>query len=82
MAGLIRCSPLLSAGEVLGDMFEISNIRREDFEFHCGKSEYEDVLQCNNQPSSATPRGHQSPSAFLIMVSGLDKVVLIYPFVY
>ncbi|XP_023694347.1 putative aminopeptidase W07G4.4 [Paramormyrops kingsleyae] len=61
------------AGEVLGDMFEISNIRREDFEFHCGKSEYEDVLQCNNQPSSATPRGHQSPSAFLIMASGLDK---------
>lgn len=64
----------LSAGEVLGDMFEVSTIRREDYEFHKGKSEYEDILQCNNLPSSATPRGHQTPAAFLIMTSGLDKV--------
>ncbi|KAK8751178.1 hypothetical protein OTU49_013277, partial [Cherax quadricarinatus] len=52
---------------------EISTIRREDYDFHCGKSEYEDVLQCNNLPSSRTPRGHQTPSAFLVMSSGLDK---------
>lgn len=64
----------VSAGEVLGDMFEVSTIRREDYEFHKGKSEYEDVLQSNNLPSSATPRGHQAPAAFLIMTSGLDKV--------
>ncbi|CAM4715046.1 unnamed protein product [Leuciscus chuanchicus] len=61
------------AGEVLGDMFEVSTIRRDDYEFHKGKSEYEEILQCNNLPSSATPRGHQAPSAFLIMASGLDK---------
>ncbi|XP_029961398.1 putative aminopeptidase W07G4.4 [Salarias fasciatus] len=61
------------AGEVLGDVFEVSTIRREDYEFHKGKSEYEDILQCNNLPSSATPRGHQTPAAFLIMTSGLDK---------
>ncbi|XP_070690469.1 putative aminopeptidase W07G4.4 [Pempheris klunzingeri] len=61
------------AGEMLGDVFEVSTIRREDYEFHKGKSEYEDILQCNNLPSSATPRGHQTPSAFLIMTSGLDK---------
>ncbi|XP_030621940.1 putative aminopeptidase W07G4.4 [Chanos chanos] len=61
------------AGEVLGDMFEVSTIRREDYEFHRGKSEYEEILQSNNLPSSATPRGHQTPSAFLIMGSGLDK---------
>ncbi|KAF7665093.1 hypothetical protein LDENG_00155900 [Lucifuga dentata] len=61
------------AGEVLGDVFEVSTIRREDYEFHKGKSEYEDILQCNNLPSSATPRGHQTPAAFLIMASGLDK---------
>ncbi|XP_037536214.1 putative aminopeptidase W07G4.4 [Nematolebias whitei] len=61
------------AGEVLGDLFEISTIRREDYEFHKGKSEYEDILQSNNLPSSATPRGHQAPAAFLIMASGLDK---------
>ncbi|XP_034026566.1 putative aminopeptidase W07G4.4 isoform X2 [Thalassophryne amazonica] len=61
------------AGDVLGDVFEVSRIRREDYEFHKGKSEYEDILQCNNLPSSATPRGHQTPAAFLIMTSGLDK---------
>ncbi|XP_077378812.1 putative aminopeptidase W07G4.4 [Festucalex cinctus] len=61
------------AGEALGDLFEVSSIRREDYEFHKGKSEYEDILQCNNLPSSATPRGHQTPAAFLIMASGLNK---------
>lgn len=65
-----------AAGDVLGDVFEISNIRREDYEFHKGPSEYEDILQSNNLPSSATPRGHQTPAAFLIMTSGLDKVVI------
>lgn len=64
----------VSAGEVLGDLFEVSTIRREDYEFHKGKSEYEDILQANNLPSSATPRGHQTPAAFLIMASGLDQV--------
>ena len=39
-----------------------------------GRSEYEDVLQCNNVASSGTPRGHQFPAAFLIRASGLDKV--------
>ncbi|XP_076849946.1 putative aminopeptidase W07G4.4 [Brachyhypopomus gauderio] len=61
------------AGEVLGDMFEVSTLRREDYEFHKGKSEYEEVLQACNLPSTATPRGHQSPAAFLVMASGLDK---------
>lgn len=46
----------------------------QDYDFHKGPSEYEDILQCNNLPSSQTPRGHQSPAAFLIMASGLDKV--------
>lgn len=64
---------LQEAGDLIGDPFEISNIRREDYDFHKGKSEYEDVLQCNNLPSSQTPRGHQTPSAFLIMASGMDK---------
>lgn len=47
----------------------------KDFNFVCGKSEYEDVIQCNNLPSSSTPRGHQFPCAFLVRVSGLDKVM-------
>jgi len=61
------------AGHVIGDMFEISTIRREDYNFHKGKSEYEDVLQSNNLPSSRTPRGHQAPGAFIILASGLSK---------
>lgn len=64
---------LQDAGDLVGDPFEISTIRREDYVFHTGKSEYEDTLQCNNLPSSRTPRGHQSPSAFMILTSGLDK---------
>lgn len=61
------------AGHLMGDLFEISTIRREDYAFHKGKSEYEDVLQCNNLPSSRTPRGHQTPAAFIILASGLSK---------
>jgi len=68
-----NASKLQEAGDLVGDPFEISRIRREDYVFHTGKSEYEDTLQCNNAPSSRTPRGHQSPSAFMIMTSGLDK---------
>ncbi|KAL3864655.1 hypothetical protein ACJMK2_006319 [Sinanodonta woodiana] len=60
-------------GDIWADPFEISTIRRDDYNFHRGKSEYEDVLQCNNMPSTMTDRGHQSPGAFLIMASGLDK---------
>ena len=61
------------AGDLSADPFEISTIRREDYVHHRGPSEYEDVLQCGNQPSAMTNRGHQAPSAFLIMASGLDK---------
>ncbi|XP_064602788.1 putative aminopeptidase W07G4.4 [Liolophura sinensis] len=62
-----------AAGDIMGDPFEISTIRRDDYDFHRGKSEYEDLLSSNNEPSSRTNRGHQSPSAFMIMASGLDK---------
>ncbi len=46
----------------------------QDFEAHRGPSESEDVIQANNKPSTMTDRGHQNPSAFLIMASGLDSV--------
>ncbi|XP_069678900.1 putative aminopeptidase W07G4.4 isoform X2 [Periplaneta americana] len=86
---------LQAAGEELGDMLEISTIRREDIAFHkvCssnagvlvlleksdttddseGKGMFDDIYQANNLPSSRTPRGHQGPAGFLILVSGLDK---------
>ncbi|KAK3743738.1 hypothetical protein RRG08_043470 [Elysia crispata] len=62
-----------AAGDKCGDPFEISTIRREDYEFHTDTSDYAEVLQCNNKPSTMTNRGHQGPSAFIILASGLDK---------
>jgi len=62
------------AGDDVGDMFEISTVRREDWEFNKDKSgEFVDILQANSAPSTRTPRGHQVPGAFLQQVSGLDK---------
>lgn len=64
---------LQEAGDLSGDPFEISTIRREDYVAHAGRSEYEDVLQAQGQASTQTNRGHQAPGAFLILASGLDK---------
>jgi len=64
---------LQATGELFGDPFEVSTIRREDYNLIKCKGEYVDVIQCNNLPSSRTPRGHQFPGAFLNSVSGLDK---------
>ncbi|EUB63494.1 Putative aminopeptidase W07G4.4 [Echinococcus granulosus] len=64
---------LQKAGERISDMAEVSTVRMEDFEMCKGHTEYEDLLQCNNLPSSATPRGHQFPAAFMILASGLEK---------
>ncbi|CAF0934719.1 unnamed protein product [Rotaria sp. Silwood1] len=64
---------LQTLGEEIGDPFEISTIRREDFDFINDKSEVTDLLQCNRRPSNATDRGHQYPAAFLARASGLDK---------
>lgn len=64
---------LSNAGHLWGDPFEISTIRREDYEFNAAKFPTEDVVQCNSAPSTATARGHQLPAAFMIVASGLDK---------
>lgn len=70
-----RSSYLLQeAGEGLGDMLEISTIRREDYKFVKSPNDGDaDLLQCNNKASSQTPRGHQFPAAFMILASGLDQ---------
>ena len=57
----------------MAEPIELSSIRREDYALCKGPSEYEDLLQCNNLPSTRTPRGHQLPAAFMIAASGLDK---------
>jgi len=65
------------AGDKVGDMFEISTVRREDWDFVKDKSgEFVSILQCNNAASSRTPRGHQFPAAFMMQVAGFDKHML------
>lgn len=64
---------LATMGELWGDPFELSRVRREDYEFVRARSKADDVLQCNNAASAVTPRGHQFPAAFLAIASGLDK---------
>ncbi|XP_053685741.1 putative aminopeptidase W07G4.4 [Sabethes cyaneus] len=64
---------LQEEGEKIGDPFEISILRKEDFDFHAGECYGEDVVQANNLPSSKTVRGHQSPAAFIMLSTGLDK---------
>jgi len=62
------------AGDTVADPFEISTVRREDWDFVKDKSgEFCSVLQCNNAPSSRTPRGHQFPAAFMMKCAGLDQ---------
>ena len=64
---------LQSIGTSFGEPFEVSVLRQDDFEFNSGKVLGEDIVQCNNAPSSRSPRGHQVPVAFLIQTTGLDK---------
>lgn len=64
---------LKEVGDICGDPFEVSTLRKEDFEFNASTGYGEDLLQCNNLPSSRTPRGHQVPAAFLIAATGLDQ---------
>ena len=64
---------LSRAGDLFGDPFEVSRLRREDWDFIRPRSKADDVLSCNNAPSTATNRGHQFPMAFLALASGLDK---------
>ena len=72
---------LQATGDVYGDPFEISTMRKEDHDFIKDKSgEFVDILQCNNAASTRTPRGHQFPGAFLQAVSSLTHWVYIKAF--
>lgn len=64
---------LAQAGDIWGDPSEVSRSRREDFSFIKARSCADDVLSCNNAPSSVTARGHQFPMAFLVVASGLEQ---------
>ncbi len=62
---------LFKEGDLWGDCFALSRLRREDFDVVAPRTRADDVLSCNNLPSSGTPRGHQFPMAFLITAAGL-----------
>ena len=63
---------IAAIGEIWGDPVELSRLRREDFAIIAPRTANEDVISCNNLPSSQTPRGHQFPMAFLARASGLE----------
>lgn len=66
-------------GFLLGEMHEISRLRREDYDVHKTKEPYADLLNSQNpaQPGGGKRhRGHQSPAAFMIIASGLDAHML------
>ena len=55
---------LQETGEIYGDMFEVSNVRKDDFEYIKDiTGEYGEVLQIGQGNSRS--RGHQYPAAFL-----------------
>jgi leucyl aminopeptidase len=58
-------------GEAWGDPFERSRLRREDYDFIKPRSLADDVLSANTVSSAVTARGHQYPTAFLTVASGL-----------
>jgi leucyl aminopeptidase len=58
-------------GEAWGEPFERSRLRREDYDFIRSRSSADDVISANNVPSAVTARGHQYPTAFLELASGL-----------
>ena len=62
---------LAAVGELWADPHEVSTSRREDFAFIRPRTCADDVLSCNNAPSSVTARGHQFPMAFLVVAAGL-----------
>ncbi|HEY6882278.1 MAG TPA: aminopeptidase [Polyangiales bacterium] len=64
---------LAQLGEAWGEPFELSRLRREDYAFIAPRSAAEDVISANTLPSALTARGHQYPTAFLNVASGLDK---------
>ena len=40
----------MRVGDVVGDAFEVSRLRREDFDFVQPRSLADDTLSCNNAP--------------------------------
>ena len=68
-------SKLQATGDLYGDMFEISNFRKEDIANITDPSgEFVEVLQCHNASKGPQSRGHQYAGAFLYKVFTLYNV--------
>lgn len=61
------------AGSLLGEMSEISTLRREDYDAYNAQEEYADLINTSRPVGGRRVRGHQSPAAFMILASGLDS---------
>ncbi|CAK1583204.1 unnamed protein product [Parnassius mnemosyne] len=68
---LAAARALQAAGAALAEPLELSRLRREDFAAHRGQAPGDALLQAVPLPSTQVDRGHQTPAAFLAMVSGL-----------
>ena len=67
-------SKLQATGDLYGDMFEISNFRKEDIANITDPSgEFVEVLQCHNASKGPQSRGHQYAGAFLYKVLILQQ---------
>lgn len=65
---------LQRTGDLVGDCFEISRLRREDWRAHVTTDEYADLTN-SFAVRGKVQRGHQSPAAFLMQVAGIDKLL-------
>jgi len=64
---------LQNEGEKWGDPFEISIVRKDDFDSIQPKNSTYDVTQSSYNATVSTPRGHQIPTAIMIVASGLSQ---------
>lgn len=69
---------LASVGTAFGEPWEISTVRRDDYDFVKPVGGREDVIQCNTAPSTMTSRGHQFPAAFMAIASGVEGTDVAY----
>lgn len=69
-----HAAKLQRASEIIGDPFEISTIRREDFASHRGVAEGDDVVQGGTKPSTQCDRGHQGEDDLFAEICTLQSL--------
>ncbi|XP_059062971.1 putative aminopeptidase W07G4.4 [Achroia grisella] len=72
-AAVGHAQALSDAGLTLADTVEVSTVRREDLAAHRGRALGDQLQQVASPSSVVGARGHQAPTAFLLLVSGLER---------